>query len=1773
MQSVINPLTGRKIRVNGTVYNKLRNQFFIDDKNNFLAPKPLLNYNNTDVVIENRARDYNKKHHPEYVVQKLTKKKYRVYNPLDLSTKVVVGSKAWNELYKTHNWNGRQFTDQRVESLSGYESSVESRRIHRKTIKQSERFDKLVNNINKRDNVVNSELGYSVVHYDTVDNKMFKEKNGKYKETHDFKLMKTKSGFKVSPKGESNFTDVKNDPLFYNGNDFLSENDFQRYRDNFCNTVVKYIKNGEKENYPQYLIDFKCIIQMSQIHDGESIIDTRMITDNRPAHQRIITAGHEKEWIANYLITVYQQEVERLELEGSGWIYVGNIGFSFTMIPLKVNVGAGIKTPVILGLTVINPCIDDNRCLQRCLILASNGQSIIKARHVCNAKGYSKYWNKPNKNLVFGHSILEIESLVNIQDNKPFVECIENFRALENLLDIYITCYQFNMLDGFDMTSTSQENYEKFTIQPVYPLNTIERTDKTNVYLCILNDIKNETKHFTLVKDPIPFKQHVMDSNSTRNCHNNRKVNCRWCVFSSTKQNVLKHEIKCHPDKVSESEKYILEGSNDSRLKWSNQRYQMYAPVVCYADFESSIDKEGNHKPIMLSVARVSRIPNISTEYKVFRGPNESPRDFVRFIDYLLDTKNSVVNELFDEHNMIVTPEVNEDYYNSKQCPYCGVQLVTKDEMKERINVLKESLPEVIEEQSDIEEKYYYYCDYLQNNYEYNPIDETTLQEMIDNYKKFNNTSIEEYSKMIRRMFELKSLVYEKQATQEQLNEYYNLINDSCNIPFYYEYHTYTEKSLSDMSDEENKSVVKNENNRQKEFQYVYDHYCDEWDNIFYKDYVNYTNLYEKYYQEACEMNKLSCEDVIYDNSTSCNDVIDADVYARNKVSLTYPEKPMDRECYAVLKTNEEMSAKIKETKNIKQDRYDNQQRMKELETKIHCHQATVAEKKEYQLLASTHATNTCVKVRHHAHIAGEYFNGVEMKYYNAGDYICSCCSKCNLQLSFNKTTYKLPVYFHNASRYDNTFIMRILAKYKIVNPKCKLEVIPTAMDKEMLITFNNIDFKDSYKMISNSLKNIVRQILGSDLNNYPVTKQLLKQYLIDHNKHYDDSYIELMTRKEPMFYNLITSYNTLKNQRMPKINKCYDELSNTFMSQEDYNHMKLLWDTFHIQTWSEYYELYNILDVTLLADSFEHFRNSTFKTFNVDPAHYITTPQMSYSLFLKNISNEDTSRFEEQANKWTKYQMKISANEGHTEQEMHDIFMKRMSEFHECGGIRLLSNKDMDAFLSLKSNLRGGLTQITTRYATSEESEDDSIFYLDANNLYGGVMHRMMPYDIVYNTKDDWKNIRTMNPNEWILSLDTFDKYGYFIECDIECDKKDFDKFNDLPLFPTQRVGEYSPYMKEFAKKYDLADMLNENDKTEKLICDLLPKNHYVVHYSMLQLGVKLGYRVTKIHNIIKFKQAPFIFEYVNQLSELRAKSKTAVLKNLFKLLANSIYGKFVETGLKRMKVKIAMNKKEQNAIISKYTIDLIDGMELYDDNIWIAKLFNPVKRMMKPFFIGFAILDMSKYIIYDFYYNKLKTTFNNVTLLGQDTDSLIIKITDNNTINKMLDNYKSFDFSELDTSSFFYKKLVDYYKQHYDENSNFPTLESFVNYNKKVAGPIFKDEHQGNRILEFCGLRPKLYCILDERSIIHNAAKGVPRSVTDADNNSINIKNIEMYKRILFPEKKQDAVLTGSFKRIANSKMSIRTETQSKVLFTCLDNKRYVCEDAIHTKAFGYY
>ena len=126
------------------------------------------------------------------------------------------------------------------------------------------------------------------------------------------------------------------------------------------------------------------------------------------------------------------------------------------------------------------------------------------------------------------------------------------------------------------------------------------------------------------------------------------------------------------------------------------------------------------------------------------------------------------------------------------------------------------------------------------------------------------------------------------------------------------------------------------------------------------------------------------------------------------------------------------------------------------------------------------------------------------------------------------------------------------------------------------------------------------------------------------------------------------------------------------------------LWKTFDIKTWGEYYELYHVLDVTLMADVFEHFRITTLKAFGVDSMHFITAPQMAYSLFLKVTMEGDHSESSLMtlARKWAQYIMHINANEGLEEKQLVKVFMNRMGEFYDSKGIRLMETNEIDDFI-----------------------------------------------------------------------------------------------------------------------------------------------------------------------------------------------------------------------------------------------------------------------------------------------------------------------------------------------------------------------------------------------------------------------------------------------------------------------------------------------------------
>ena len=127
----------------------------------------------------------------------------------------------------------------------------------------------------------------------------------------------------------------------------------------------------------------------------------------------------------------------------------------------------------------------------------------------------------------------------------------------------------------------------------------------------------------------------------------------------------------------------------------------------------------------------------------------------------------------------------------------------------------------------------------------------------------------------------------------------------------------------------------------------------------------------------------------------------------------------------------------------------------------------------------------------------------------------------------------------------------------------------------------------------------------------------------------------------------------------------------------------------------------------------------------------------------------------------------------------------------------------------------------------------------------------------------------------------------------------------------------------------------------------------------------------------------------------------------------------------------------------------------------------------MNRPIHVGFAILDLSKYLMYDFQYNTWMKKYPKSTLLFTDTDSLAYEVAGHDLYAGMAEIKDGFDFSE-------------YPKYHF--------LQSYDNM--KVVGK-FKDECKGQLMLRFVGLHPKLYSIDHEREAHFECKDGIDGEV----------------------------------------------------------------------------
>ena len=754
--------------------------------------------------------------------------------------------------------------------------------------------------------------------------------------------------------------------------------------------------------------------------------------------------------------------------------------------------------------------------------------------------------------------------------------------------------------------------------------------------------------------------------------------------------------------------------------------------------------------------------------------------------------------------------------------------------------------------------------------------------------------------------------------------------------------------------------------------------------------------------------------------------------------------------------------------------------------------------------------------VKDHCHITGKYRGAAH--------------SQCNLKLRINPKTDQIPVVFHNLRGYDAHHLMQAMA-----NLQKEVKCVANNMEKYITISVDGLRFIDSLNFLQGSLDSLVKATPKEALK---ITSTL-------------SNGSDLLYKKGIYPYEYMDSWAKFSETSLPKKEDFYSKLNDEHITEDEYAHAQTVWETFDCKTLGDYHDLYVKTDVALLADVFENFRKLCLQQYGLDPAHYFTSPGLSWDALLKKTGVE---------------------LELFTDHEMH-LFVER--------------------------GIRGGISMVSKRYAKAnnplvsdyDESKPNSyIMYLDANNLYGWAMSKPLP-------KSGFKWKRVMPTEEEILNKKENAKKGWILEVDLEYPADLHKEHNSYPLAPEKKVVKkenMSDYQKNLIKELDLK-IPNSN----KLLLTLEDKNDYVVYYENLKFYLKQGMKLKRVKRALEFEQECWMEPYIRMNTEFRKQASNDFEKNFYKLMNNSVFGKTMENLRKRVDIRI-VRSNEKDKIRKLVASPLYARHVIFTNDLVGIDMHKSRLLLNKPVYTGMTILDKSKILMYDFFYNHLKKQYGEkCELLYTDTDSLLLKI-------ETEDVYKDIKANEnfYDTS--------DYPKEH--------PLHSTVN--KKVLGKM-KDECAGTPISEYAGLRSKMYSIMTEGE----SKKGIDKIKKDFPETEIKectcegkkvqaimAKDAELVKKIKKEHPKArvsqccnmikvDEINVRKAKGVKKNvvKKQIKHEQYKQVLFSKeqmwhgmnilrsegheiygmhvnkislspFDSKRRIADDGVNTKAYGY-
>ena len=216
--------------------------------------------------------------------------------------------------------------------------------------------------------------------------------------------------------------------------------------------------------------------------------------------------------------------------------------------------------------------------------------------------------------------------------------------------------------------------------------------------------------------------------------------------------------------------------------------------------------------------------------------------------------------------------------------------------------------------------------------------------------------------------------------------------------------------------------------------------------------------------------------------------------------------------------------------------------------------------------------------------------------------------------------------------------------------------------------------------------------------------------------------------RKGVFHYEYVNLFEKFNEPALPAREAFFSTLRGKDCPVDNFDYTQRVWTAFGCNTFEDYLKLYLASDVCQLADVFENFRSNCFYNYNLDPAYFVSAPQLAWNAMFK----------------------------------MQDLELELIS--------------DPEMYRMIQPNIRGGICHASGRYARTNnkymgalyrpDEPESFIMYNNATNLYGWAMSQTLPY-----SEFEWLSDAQLHNTEaaltsddWLVTLRFLDSQGRYL-------------------------------------------------------------------------------------------------------------------------------------------------------------------------------------------------------------------------------------------------------------------------------------------------------------------------------------------------------------------------------------------------------------------------